>query len=75
MSSIKFTKGEIKINKKNATITIPIGIAKQLYDKANGTKDMYFTVNNGVLQASVEYPNISIPPMILNKNIFIPQKD
>ncbi len=75
MANIKFLKGSIRFNKKSASFTIPIGVAKQLYDKPKGKQDAYFTVIGGVLQASVGIPNISIPQMILKPELFVPQKD
>ena len=74
MNQIKFTKGAIRFNKKEATISIPIGIAKELYADATGTKDVFFSVIGGVLQASVGIPDCSIPSLVLNKDLFMPQK-
>ena len=74
MANIKFSKGSIKFNKRNATFSIPIGLAKQLYADANGKQDVYFSVVNNILQASVAVPDVFIPPVILKKEFFIPQK-
>ena len=75
MSQIKFTKGKIKFTKKNATIKLPLGVAKQLYEKLEGEQDVFFSVTNGILQASIQTPDCVIPSFNLKAEYFAPAKE
>lgn len=73
-NTIKFTKGSIKFNKRDATVKIPLGLAKQLYEKAGGDCPVYLTVTNGILQCSPKVPDVIIPMIHLDKQYFVPHK-
>ncbi len=73
-NNIIFKKGKIKFNKKSASFTIPIGVAKQLYDKPEGKQDVFVTVTGNVIQLSIKVPDCVIPVMVLEPKQWIPQK-
>jgi hypothetical protein len=78
MANIKFIKTGIKINKKNATLEIPLNVVKELYGEFKpGEKktDMFISVVGGVLQASAKIPDAGIPHIILDKQYFVPKKN
>ncbi len=71
---VKFIKGSIKLNKKDAIITIPASMAKQLYKKKK-SEECFLTVINGILQCSIIAPDVVIPMMILDEKQWVPLKD
>ena len=74
MANIKFTKGVLKFGKKTASVTIPLGLAKQLYEKAGGDCPVYLTVINGIMQLSCRQPDLIIPMVNLDERYWTPQK-
>lgn len=73
---IKFVAGKIKFNTKGAVLTLPKSLAKLLYpkDADDSARDLYMTVVNGVLQASVDKPDCVIPMLNLKPENFVPLK-
>ena len=72
MPKIQFTKTKIKLNKRNATVSIPLGLAKELYGDTT-EQEGFITVINGVIQISSKKPDVVIPTMVLEKEYFVPQ--
>lgn len=73
-NNIKFVRGSIRFNKKDATVKIPLGLAKQLYEKSGGNCECFITVINGIAQISPKIPDLIIPMMKLECEYFLPQK-
>ena len=72
-NNIKFVRGKIRFNKKNAVISVPAALAKQLY-KGEKEEESYLTVINGILSVSPRIPDVVIPMMNLAPEYFVPKK-